>query len=128
MDFLVVPTARFKLLYVWLVIGHARREILHVNVTAHPTAAWVVQQLCETFPSDTSVRYLIHDNDSIFSDRLDESISSFGIEPKSTAFRSPWQNGLADRWVGTVKRDLLDHVIVIDEQHLRRLLREYVDY
>jgi len=128
MDFLVVPTACFKLLYLWFVIGHGRREILHVNVTAHPTTAWVMQQLRETFPDDTSIRRLIHDNDSIFSDRVDEPISGFGIEPKKTAFRSPWQNGLAERWVGTVKRDLPDHVIVIDEHHLRRLLSEYVKY
>ena len=128
MDFLVVPTARFKLLYVWFVIGHSRREILHINVTAHPTAAWVVQQLRETFPGDASVRYLIHDNDSIFSDRVDETISSVGIEPMRTAFRSPRQNGVAERWAGTVKRDLLDHVIVINERRLRRLLRRFVDF
>ena len=99
-----------------------------MNVTSRPTAAWVVQQLRETFPGDTAIRYLIRDNDSIFSNWVDESISSFGIEPKRTAFRPPWQNGLAERWVETVKLDLLDHVIVIDERHLRRLLREYVGF
>ena len=109
-------------------IAHRRREILHVNVTAHPTASWVTQQLRETFPGDTPIRFMIHDNDSIFSNRVDEVIARFGIEPKMTACRSPWQNGLAERWVGTVKRDLLDHVIVIDERHLQRLLHEYVDY
>jgi putative transposase len=128
MDFLVVPTASFKLLYVWFVIGHGRREILHVNLAAHPTASWVTQQLRETFPGDTPIRFMIHDNDSIFSDRVDEVIARFGIEPKTTSFRSPWQNGLAERWVGTVKRDRLDHVVVIDERHLQRLLHEYVDY
>jgi putative transposase len=128
MDFLVVPTARFKLLYVWFVIGHGRREILHVDVTAHPTASWVMQQLRETFPGDTAIKYMIYDNDSIFSNRVDEVIARFGIEPKTTSFRSPWQNGLAERWVGTVKRDRLDHVVVIDERHLQRLLHEYVDY
>jgi len=128
MDFLVVPTIRFRLLYAWFVIGPGRREIVHFGITAHPTSHWVVQQPCEAFPDETAPRSLIYDNDSIFSDRVDESIASFGIEPKRTAFRSPWQNGLAERWIGTVKRDLLDHLIVIDEQHLRRLLREYVDY
>jgi transposase InsO family protein len=128
MDFLVVPTVNFKLLYVWFAIGHEPREILHFNVTAHPTASWTTQQLRETFPDDTSVRFMIHDNDSIFSERVDKVIAGFGIQPKATAIRSPWQNGLAERWVGTVKRDLLDHVVVIDEEHLRRLLREYVDY
>jgi len=98
------------------------------DVTAHPTAVWVIQQLRETFPDDTSIRYLIHDNDSIFSDRVDEWISSLGIEPRRTAFRSPWQNGTAEHWVGTVKRELLDHVIILDEHHLGRMLREYAEY
>jgi putative transposase len=128
MDFLVVPTASFKLLYVWFVIEHGRREILHVNVTAHPTASWVMQQLREAFPGDTAIKFMIHDNDSIFSNRVGEVIARYGIEPGTTAFRSPWQNGLAERWVGTVKRDLLDHVIVIDERSLQGLLHEYVDY
>jgi len=97
-----------------------------VNVTAHPTAEWAVQQLRESFPGEASIQYLIHDSDSIFSDRVDEARSAFGIEPKSNAFRSPWQNGLAERWGGTVKRDLLDHVMVVDAQHLSGLLREYV--
>jgi len=79
-------------------------------------------------PEETSTRFLIHDNDAIFSDRVTEAIDQLGIEPKRTAYRSPWQNGIAERWVGTVRRELLDHVIVLDEQHLRRLLREYVEY
>ena len=128
MDFLVVPTARFKLLYVWFVIGHGRRKILHANVTSHPTAEWVVQQLREAIPDETSIRHVIHDNDSIFSERVDRSIASFGIDAKRTSPGSPWQNGTAERWVGTVKRDLLDHVIVFDESHLRRLLRDYIEY
>lgn len=128
MDFLVVPTVQFKLIYVWFVIGHDHREVLQVNVTAHPTASWVIQQLREAFPDETSIRFLIHDNDSIFSDRVVDWIEHLGIEPKATAYRSPWQNGLAERWVGTVRRDLLDHVVPIDEEHLRRLLLEYVEY
>jgi transposase InsO family protein len=128
MDFLVVPTVRFKLLYVWFVIEHDRRRLLHVNVTAHPNSAWTIQQLREAFPGEISTGFLIHDNDTIFSDRVTQSIDQFGIEPKRTAYRSPWQNGTAERWIGTVRRELLDHVIVIDESHLRRLLREYVAY
>lgn len=128
MDFLVVPTARFKLLYVWFVIEHGRRQILHVNVTEHPTSSWTIQQLREAFPDEHATRFLIHDNDAIFSNRVSEAIGHLGMESKRTAFRSPWQNGIAERWVGTVRRELLDHVIVIDEKHLRRLLREYVDY
>jgi hypothetical protein len=87
-----------------------------------------MQQLRETFPDDTSPRFLICDSDSIFSDRVAESIKNLGIEPQRTAFRSPWQNGIAERWVGSARRELLDHVIVLDEKHLQRLLREYVDY
>lgn len=128
MDFLVVPTARFKLLYVWFAIDHARREVLHFNVTANPTSAWVIQQLREAFPGNSNVRFLVHDNDTIFSRLIRESIAQLGIESRPTSIASPWQNGLAERWVGTVRRELLDHVIVLDERHLYRLMREYVDY
>ncbi|MDP6980412.1 MAG: integrase core domain-containing protein [Myxococcota bacterium] len=128
MDFLVVPTIGFRLLYVWFVIAHGRRELLHFGVTEHPTSSWVIQQLREAFPDETAPRFLIFDNDSIFSDRVTDSIQNLGIEPRRTAFRSPWQNGGAERWVGSARRELLDHVIVLNEDHLRRLLREYVDY
>jgi putative transposase len=126
--FLVVPTVRFRLLYAWFVIGHGRREIIHFGITEHPTSPWVVQHLREAFPNDTSPRFLIYDNDSIFSERITETIESIGIAPRRTAFRSPCQNGIAERWVGTARRELLDHVIVMNEKHLQRLLREYVDY
>jgi putative transposase len=128
MDFFVVPTVRFRLLYVWFVIDHERRRIIHFNVTASPTAGWVMQQLREAFPDDSAPRFLILDNDSIFSAKVTESIRSLGTESKRTAFRSPWQNGLAERWVGTCKREIIDHIIVINEDHLRRILRDYVDY
>ncbi len=88
MDFLVVPTVRFRLLYAWFIIGHGRREILHFGVTAHPTSSWVIQQLREAFPNDTSPRFIIYDNDSIFSERVTESIRNIGIEPRRTAFYS----------------------------------------
>ncbi|MBW2241247.1 MAG: transposase [Deltaproteobacteria bacterium] len=128
MDFLVVPTFHFKLLYVWFVIEHGQRRILHFNTTPHPTSAWTIQQLRETFPEEHSHRFLIHDNDSIFSDRVLDATKLFGIEYKRTAYRSPWQNGTAERWIGSVRRELLDHVIVLDERHLHRLLHEYVEY
>jgi putative transposase len=123
-----VPTAHFRMLYVWFIIEHGRRWILHVNVTAHPTSSWTIQQLREAFPDEHSLRFLIHDNDTIFSDRVVEAIGHLGIESKRTAYRSPWQSGIAERWVGTVRRELLDHVIVLNERELRRPLREYVDY
>jgi len=128
MDFIVVPTVRFRLLYVWFVIGHGRREIIHFGVTAHPTSPWVVQQLHEAFPEEFAPRFLIYDNDSIFSERVTEAIKNIGIEPQRTAFRSPWQNGIAERWIGSARREMLDHAIVMNERHLHRLLREYVNY
>ena len=88
----------------------------------------MIQQLREAFPDDSVPRYLIFDSDSIFSDKVTEAIKSFGIDPKRTAFRSPWQNGVAERWIGSCKREVIDHVIVFNEDHLRRLLRDYVSY
>ena len=128
MDFFVVPTITFRLLYVWFVIDHQRRRIIHINVTSHPTSQWVIQQLRESFPYDLVPNYLVFDNDTIFSREVTAAIESFGITPKRTAFRSPWQNGTAERWVGSCKRELIDHVIVLNEEHLRRLLQEYVHY
>jgi transposase InsO family protein len=128
MDFFVVPTVRFRSLYVWFAIDHGRRRILHYNVTESPNARWVVQQLRDTFPDEPTHRFLIYDNDSIFSVAVTQSIKSFEIDPKRTAFRSSWQNGTAERFVGSVRRELLDHVVVLKEDHSRRLLREYVDY
>ena len=123
MDFFVVPTVRFRLLYVWFAIDHGRRRILHFNVTENPTARWVIQQLRETFPIEPTHRFLVYDNDAIFSPAVTHAIKSFEIDPKRTAFRSPWQNGTAERVVGSVRRELLDHVVVLNEDHLRRLLR-----
>jgi transposase InsO family protein len=128
MDFFVVPTVRFRLLYVWFVIDHGRRRIIHYNVTTNPKAPWVVQQLREAFPDESAPRYLIMDNDSIFSDEVTEAIKSLSIEPKRTAYQSPWQNGIAERWVGSCKREVIYHVVVLNEDHLRRLLRDYVTY
>ena len=128
MDFFVVPTVRFHLLYVWFAIDHGRRRILHFNVTGNPVACWVIQQLRDAFPGEPSHRFLIFDNDAIFSTEVACSIERFGIDPRRTALRSPWQNGTAERFVGTVRRELLDHVVVMSEEHLRRLLREYIAY
>ena len=128
MDFFVVPTVRFRLLYVWLALDHGRRRVLHFNVSGGPAARWVIQQLRHAFPDDTTHRFLIFDNDAIFSAEVASSIARFGVHPKRTAFRSPWQNGTAERFVGSVRRELLDHVVVLSDDHLRRLLREYVEY
>ena len=128
MDFFTVPTASFRVLYVWFVVLHSRREIVHFNITDQPYPEWVIQQLRESFPYETAPKYLIFDRDSIFSPHVVNTVKTFDTEPVRTAFKSPWQNGVAERWVGNVRRDLLDHVIVWNEDHLRRLIREYVNY
>jgi transposase InsO family protein len=128
MDFCLVFSATFKPLFVWFAIDHGRRKVLHINVTAHPTSRWVIQQLREAFPFDTAARYLIFDRDSIFSSTVRSFINTLGMKPSQTAFRCPWQNPVAERFVGTLRRDLLDHVIAFDENHLRRLISDYLLY
>jgi transposase InsO family protein len=126
-DFFTVPTITFRVLYVMFVVDHRRRRVLHLNVTAHPTASWVAQQLRNAFSEDVP-RWLILDNDSKFGAEIRRTIRTSGITEKRTSFRSPWQNGVAERWVGSARRELLDHVIVVNERHLKRLLREYARY
>lgn len=128
MDFFTVPTACFRILYVWFAIDHSRRRVLHFDVTDRPAALWVVLQLREAFPHDSVIRHLIFDRDSIFSGQVVSTAEALGLRPTRTAYRSPWQNGVAERWVGNVRRELLDHAVVFNERHLRRLLSEYVAY
>jgi transposase InsO family protein len=128
MDFFTVPTLTFGVLYCFFVIAHDRQRILHCNVTKHPTSAWVIQQLREAFPYDSAPSYLIFDRGSSFNAEMMDAVKSVGIQPKRTSFRSPWQNGVAERWVGNCRRDLLDHAIVLNERHLKRLMSEYVQY
>lgn len=128
MDFFVVPTATMRVLYGFFVIEHGRRRVLHFNATYHPTAKWVIQQLREAFPFETAPRYLIFDRDSIFSHAVVAFLRSMGTKPTRTAYFSPWQNPVAERWVGSCRRDLLDHVVVFGARHLVRLVREYADY
>ena len=101
---------------------------MHFAVTRHPASAWVSQQLRNAFPDDTAPRYLIHDRDAIFGYEVMETIQMLGITSKRTAFKCPWQNGVAERFVGSCRRDLLDHVIVLNERHLHRLMTEYARY
>jgi transposase InsO family protein len=126
-DFFTVPTVAFKLLYCFFVIEHGRREILHCNVTRHPTAEWIVQQLRETFPETCPYRYVILDRDSKFDDEFITFLTATGLKPKRTSVQAPWQNGITERWVGSCRREILDHVIALNERHLRRL-RDYVNY
>jgi len=128
MDFFTVPTAMFRVLHVFLVIRHGRRAVLRCAVTTSPTAAWVAQQLRETFPFESAPRFLIFDRDAIFSAGLTATIRSMLMEPTRTSYRSRWQNGGAERFVGTVRQELLDHVIVLSERHLRQLIESYVTY
>ncbi len=127
MDFMVVPTWNFGLLHVLVILHHGRRTILHANVTRHPTAEWVKQQLREAFPFDEIPRYLIFDRGSAFS-AVKPFLEATGITPKLTAYRSPWQNGACERLIGTLRRELFDHVIVLNEEHARRLLKDYLRY
>ncbi len=128
MDFFAVPTVTFGVLYCFFVISHDRRQILHVNVTAHPTSGWIVQQLRQAFPFDAAPRFLIFDRDAKYGIDVPAAVRSLGITPLRTSFESPWQNGVAERWVESCRRDLLNHVIAINEKHLKRLLAEYVRY
>jgi transposase InsO family protein len=128
MDFFVVPTIAFRVLYVWFAIEHGRRQIVHFHVTDQPDAAWVAQQLREAFPFDTAPHHLVFDRDGTFSAQVGATVKSLGTTPTRTSPRSPWQNGVAERWIGSVRRELLEHVVVFHDRHLLRLLRAYVAY
>jgi len=128
MDFFTVPTITFGVLYYFFVISHDRRRILHVNVTKHPTSGWIIRQLREALPFEDSHKYLIFDRDQKFGIEVIATVKATSIIPKQTSFRSPWQNGIAERWVGGCRRDLLDQSITINERHLKRVLCEYVSY
>ena len=127
-DFLTVPTATFRVLYVFIVLSHDRRHIVHFNATEHPTAQWTAQQLVEAFPFDTAPRYLLRDRDAIYGKKVKRRIKSLGIYEVITAPRSPWQNPYVERVIGSIRRECLDHVIVLNERHLRRILRDYFNY
>jgi transposase InsO family protein len=127
-DFAVVPTATFGIVYVFFVLSLERRRILHFNVTRHPTAEWTAQQVVEACPFDLPGRFLIRDNDKIYGAQFRDRIDGLGLEQIRTAFRSPWQNGFAERWIASLRRDCLDHVIAINESQLRRVIRSYVGY
>jgi len=127
-DFCVAVTATFRLLYVFVIIEHASRRLLHVNVTAYPTAAWTLQQLREAIPADHGYRFLIHDRDSIFSPALDQSIRHLGLTVFKTPVRTPVANAICERVLGTLRRECLDFVIPFTDTHLRRLLQGWVHH
>jgi transposase InsO family protein len=127
-DFFTVPTIRFQILYVFLVLAHERRRIVHFNVTTHPTAEWTAQQLREAFPWDTAPRYLLRDRDRIFGQAFVDQVQAIGIKQVLSAPRSPWQRAYVERVIGTIRRECLDHMIVFNERSLYRHLQSFLDY
>ena len=127
-DFFVVPTVRFQLLYCFIVLRHDRRRVVHFNVTTHPTARWTAQQVVEAFPYDEAPRFLVRDRDGIYGVDFRERVRHMGVEEVVTAARSPWQNPYVERLIGSIRRECLDHVIVFNETHLIRILTSYFEY
>jgi transposase InsO family protein len=128
LDFLVVPMVRHKVLFVLVILAHHRRRVVHFNVTEHPTAAWTAQQVVDAFPWGEAPRYLLRDRDRIYGAYFRQRVRHMGIEEILITPRSPWQNPYVERLIGSIRRDCLDHVIVLHERHLRRLLTEYFQY
>jgi len=128
MDFFTVRTMAGRLLFVFVVLSHNRRRVVHANCTAHPTSAWTAQQLLEAFPEDTAPRWLLRDRDTIYDDQVRRRIASLGIKDVVSRPRSPWQNPYVERLIGSMRRECLNHVIIVNETHLRRLLRAYLAY
>jgi putative transposase len=127
-DFFTVPTVTFKVLFVFVVLAHDRRRVLHVNVTAAPTAQWTAQQLVEAFPWDTAPRYLLRDRDAVYGAVFSSRVQTLGIQEVKIAPRAPWQNPYVERLIGTLRRECLNHVVVLNDTHLRRVLHAYLAY
>ena len=127
-DFFVVPTAAFRLLYCFVILSHDRRRVLHFGVTAHPTAEWTARQVVQAFPYETAPKYLVRDNDGIYGEAFRRRVKSLDIDEVPIAYHSPWQNAYCERLIGSIRRECLDHLIVLGEKHLTRILREYFEY
>src|SRR5215468_9240195 len=128
MDLFVVPTISFNLLYVLVIVRLARRELVWINVTSHPTAEWIAQQITEAFPWDEAPRYMIRDRDKIYGAAVTRRLRAMGIRDRPTMPRSPWQNDHVERLIGSIRRECLDHIMVLGERHLRHLLANYATY
>ncbi len=128
MDFFVVPTATFRLLYVLVVMTHERRKIVHFNITDSPTASWTAQQIVNAFPYDTAPEYLLRDRDSIYGSAFVQRVAGMDIKQKLIAPRSPWQNPYVERLVGSIRRECLDQVIIFHERQLKQILESYCEY
>jgi transposase InsO family protein len=127
-DMFVVASVSFRLLYVMIILAHDRRRIIHTAVTEHPTAAWLSRQVTEAFPWDTAPRDLLRDRDSSYGQHFRRRVAAMGITEVITAPRSPWQNACVERVIGSIRRECLDHIVIFNERHLRRVLSSYVDY
>ncbi len=125
---LTVPTLGFERLYAFVVLGLGRRRILHIEVTDHPTAAWLALQITEAFPWDEAPEYLVRDNDGAYGEVFRRRVRAMGIRDRPIQPYSPWQNGYVERAIGSIRRECLDHVIILSATHLRRVLRDYADY
>ncbi len=128
MDLFVVPTIGFNLLYALVIVRLDRRQLVWINVTQHPTAEWIGRQLTEAFPWDEAPNYLIRDNDRVYGDVARRRIRGMGIRDKPITPAAPWQNSFAERLIGSIRRECLDHLVVLSEAHLRRILQSYADY
>jgi putative transposase len=127
-DFFTMPTATFRVLYCFVVIRHDSRRVVHFNVTEHPTAVWTGQQIANAFPYDEAPRFLLRDNDGVYGDEFSSRVESMNIDEVKTAYRSPWQNPYAERVISSIRRECLDHMIILSEDHLRRVLAQYFEY
>ena len=128
MDFFTVPTLTGRVLFVLVLLAHQRRRVVHVAITEHPTAAWTAQQIIEAFPDDTAPRWLLRDRDAIYGDVFRRRVVGMGISEVVSAPSSPWQNPYAERLIGSMRRECLDHVIILSQAHLRRMLAAYLSY
>ena len=127
-DFFTIPTATFRVLFVFVVLHHDRRRILHFNVTEHPTAEWTAQQMVEAFPWDTAPKHLLRDRDCVYGDAFRRRVAGLDIAEVLIRPRSPWQNPYVERVIGSIRRDCLDHIVALNETHLRSVLRSFVTY
>jgi putative transposase len=127
-DFFTVPTIYLRVLFVFLVIEHPRRKVLHFGVTECPTAEWTAQQVVEAFSEREAKHYLIRDRDSIYGDEFRSRVQLLGMNEVITAPRSPWQNAFVERLIGSIRRECLDHMIILSQRHLRHLLKNYLTY
>jgi transposase InsO family protein len=128
MDFVVVPTINFRLLFVLVILRHQQRRLISLSVTDHPTAEWIARQITEAFPWDEAPTHLVRDRDARYGHAVKQRLAAMGIRDHPTAPRSPWQNGHVERLIGSIRRECLDHIVILGEHHLRRVLKAYVAY